>query len=344
MRTQPNLQRTLFSNVAALGAVSAAAAMLAPAEAWARGNGSCVLKGTYPISRGVSIFDSPNGGKVIATFSGGSVPVTLSSIPIDPQTSRARIATTAGESGLRITGYVPASLIGVFTAKDVPVAGSAVAIASGYRVRLVGATSSSLTVEHTVAGAGGQTVKASASCEHFTLDKVAPTTISVAGDSMRAYGTKASTIDIFDTADATANPVFTMKLGADLTHIFWSSDKSGDFVKVKSRADLAIDGWAKISALTLLPKRVPEDQIVPSVGATVSSQISLESQPEVIRASRRAEVRLRRDDKEPAIGFIDPGAEVYVAQKIGAWVNVLPKHLGVLPPDGSGFWVRRKHL
>jgi hypothetical protein len=61
--------------------------------------------------------------------------------------------------------------------------------------------------------------------------------------------------------------------------------------------------------------------------------------PPLKTATKNITIRARRDEKEKAIGVIESGAEFYVTETMVGWSNILPKHLGVTPPAGGGFYV-----
>jgi hypothetical protein len=200
----------------------------------------CAIKGTHPIPKGTQIFDAPTGGRAVANFTGSFVPMQLSDFPADPTTGRVAIRTSTGSGALRIDGYISASSIPVFTARDISVSGGHVWISTAQRVRLVQAANNSLTVELSPLGTTGQTVRATAACDAFSLQQGTPTAMEVPGNG-RGYLTKSTSIDFYDGANG--NAIFTLKMTESASQLFWSTESRAGFVHVRSRADLTIDAW-----------------------------------------------------------------------------------------------------
>jgi hypothetical protein len=295
----------------------------------------CVLKGTYPGPKGTSIFDAASGGRAVANFSGALQPMQLSDFPSDPTTGRARIGTSLGSGALRIDGWVSPPAIAVFTARDVPVAAGHVWISDAQRVKLVQAASGALTAELTVLG-GSQTVRATAPCDAFALQHGTPSAMEVPGNG-RGYLSKGTSIDLFD--EPGGNAIFSLKVSEGTAHLFWSTESRAGFVRVRGRSNLTIDAWARLRDLEPLKKGEMMDQFIPPTTAVAGAQLSLDRSPKVVQATKEIPIRARREEKEKPIGVVEVGAEVYVMETMVGWVNVLPRNLGLTPPDEGGFWI-----
>ena len=296
----------------------------------------CVLKGTYPITKGTQIFDTATGGRAVASFTGTFVPLQMSEIPADPSNGRARISTTMGGGSFRIDGYVAPSAIPVFTSRDIAVTSGHIWISVAQRVRLVQAANSALTAERAVLGTSGQTVRAAAPCDAFSLQQGTPTPTEVPGNG-RGYLTKSANIDFFDAPNG--NAIFTLKMIQGGAQLFWSTESRAGYVHVNARADLTIDAWARLSDLDPLKKGEMMDQFIPPVTQVQGAQLGLDKPPRLVQATKEIPLRFRRDEKEKPIGAIEAGAEVYVMETMVGWSNVLPKNLAVLPADDGGFWI-----
>ncbi len=297
---------------------------------------ACALKGTFPGPKGTSIFDAPSGGHAVGAFTGGFQPMTLADFPADPTTGRARISTSLGAGQLRLEGWVAPSAIAVFTARDVAVAPGHVWISDAQRVRLVQAASGALTVEVTVAGTGGQTVRATAPCDALGLQQGTPAAMEVPGNG-RGYLSKGTAVELFDEPGGTA--LFTLKVVEGAAQLFWSTESRAGFVHVKARGNLTIDAWARAGSLEALKKGEMMDQFIPPTTAVSGAQLALDKAPRLVQATREIPVRAHREDKEKPIGVVEPGAEIYLMETLSGWTNVLPKGLGLTPADDGGFWI-----
>jgi len=296
----------------------------------------CTLKGSQPLAKGTQIHDAVKDGRVIAEMTGAIVPLQMSEIPSDPTQGRARLQTSNGTPTVRIEGYVTPSVATIWTAKDVPVAAGHVWISDGQKVKLTKAQTSQLTAELTIAGSQNQTVKGTAGCDSFALEKGAVTTFQVPGNG-RGYQMKSTTLELYD--DANGSVVFTLNMMEGTGQLFWSTESKAGFVHLVTRGDITVDAWAKWSALTPLKKGEMMDQAIPGQTLITGASLSLDKPPPLLKATKDIPIRARRDDKEKAIGVIETGAEFYVVESIVGWANVLPKHLGMTPPADGGFWI-----
>jgi hypothetical protein len=296
----------------------------------------CTLKGSQPLAKGTVLYDGASGGRIIAEFSGAVVPLQVSEIPFDPSNGRARLATSNGGGSVRLDGYVSPSSVTVYAVKDIPVAAGHVWIADGQRVRLSAASTSQLTAELTIAGSQSQSAKGSAGCESYSLQRGSVTTFTVPGNG-RGYQMSSTSLELFDDANATA--IYTLNMADASDRLFWSTETKSGFVHLQYRADIVIDAWARATSLTALKKGETMDQLIPGSSMVTGAQLALDKPPPLKTASRSISIRSRRDEKEKAIGVIESGAEFYVIETMVGWSNILPKHLGVTPPAGAGFWI-----
>jgi hypothetical protein len=296
----------------------------------------CLLTGTTPVGKGLQIFDAPSGGRVIGSFTGTFVGLRLGDFPADPVTGRARISTTLGSGAVRLDGWASPTTIPVYTARDLSVMGGHVWISTAQKIKLVQAAAGSLTGEVSILGTSGQTARASAPCDAFTLQRGTPTAMEVPGNG-RGYMMKGASIDLFD--DANGSAVFALKMSEGSGQLFWSTESRAGFVHVKSRSDLTIDAWARQRDLEPLKKGEMMDQFIPPTTAIQGAQLALDPPPRVVKATKEIPIRARRDAKAAPIGAVEPGAEIYVLETITGWSNILPKSLALTPADDGGFWI-----
>lgn len=297
---------------------------------------SCKLKGTGPLSKGARLYDSVVGGRAIATFTGALVPMTVSGIPVDPSVGRARLSTSNGSPALRLDGFLGTSDLTVFAGRDLPVVAGHVWISSGQKVKVVGATADSLRAELSIGGTLGQVAKTTAPCETFTLQRSTPAKMDIPGNA-RGYLSKSTALDLFDGPNG--NVIFSLKMMEGTAQLFWSTEAKNGFVQLVSRGDITIDAWARLRDLQPLKKGEMMDQYIPPTTAVAGAMLALDKAPPIVKASKSTPVRARRDDKERPIGELEAGAEVYLLETVAGWTNVLPKALGMTPPDEGGFWI-----
>lgn len=296
----------------------------------------CTLKGSQPLAKGTQLHDAVKDGRVIAEFSGAMVPLQLSEIPADPSSGRARLTTSSGIASVRLEGYVAPSAVAVYSAKDLPVAAGHVWISDGQKVKLKKAAQSQLTAEITIAGSSSQIATGTAGCDSFALEKGTVTTFTVPGDG-RGYQMKSTALDLYDDANGTS--IFSLSMLEGTGQLFWSTESKAGFVHVRMRGDIAVDAWAKWSALNPLKKGEMMDQTIGSTTVITGASLSLDKPPALLKATKDIAIRARRDDKEKSIGVIETGAEFYVTETVAGWANILPKHLGMTAPADGGFWI-----
>lgn len=284
------------------------------------------------------MYDAPTGGRLIATFTGGFAPMSMSDIPPDPS-QRAKIATHASEPSVRIEGYVETSVIPMYSGRDIPIVANSVSIASAQKLKITGASAGGVNVEMPILGTNGQTVRVQTGCDSLALQRGTPTPLPVPGDG-RGFLAKATNIDIFDSPNG--NVVFTLRMSAADVKLFWSTETTPVFVHGKLRADVAIDGWIRRNDLSALPKGEMLDQYIPPETTVAGAQLVLETQPRIARAPKDIPIRIRRTETEAPIGYIESGAEFYVFETLAGWTNILPTKVYVLPSDTNGFWIPSK--
>lgn len=296
----------------------------------------CLIKGTYPAAKGAKVFDQTTGGDIIATLSGAYLPMTLSEIPFDPSTFRARLATSTGAGNVRIDGYVSVSDWPLFTTTDISVQGATIWISAAQKVKIVRATANSITVEMPIGGTLNQTVRVTAPCEAFSLAKGKPQPLEFPSQG-RSYMTKKQKVDLYE--EPNGKVVFTLNMMEGTGQLFWGEKIRQGFVHVLSRNDLTIDAWVPLRELEAIKKGEMTDQYTPEAAPVAGAALTFDKPPPVAKAIQPIPIRAKRDDKAKPVGMIEPDAEFYVLETVAGWTNIMPKHLGVLPPDDGGFWI-----
>jgi len=297
---------------------------------------SCLIKGVFPPPKNLSLYDAASGGNVIGTLTGAVLPLTLSEIPFDLTSGRAKLRTSTGSGALRIEGYLPASDVPLFTSRDISLVGGSVWISSAQKVKLVSAQADSLRVEVLIAGTNGQTARTVAPCDAFSLAKGTPTALEIP-DKARGFMMKGSTIDLYDKPGGEV--VFSLNMIEGTGHLFWSTESRAGFVHVMTRTDVTIDAWARFRDLEPLKKGEMVDQYIPPTTKVDGAKFEFDKPPKLMRATREVLVRAKRDEKAKPIGALEADAEVYVMETVAGWTNILPKHLGLTAPDDGGFWI-----
>lgn len=297
---------------------------------------TCLIKGTAPPPKGAQLFDEATGGSVIAKLTGGFVPMTLSEIPFDPTSGRARLQTSAGSGAMRIDGYLPITDFPVYTTRDLSIYGGNVWLSSSQKVRIVKAQQETITVEITVAGTLSQTVRATAPCDAFSLVRGNPTPMEVEGNA-RGYMTKKQTVELFDKPNG--DVIFTLNMMEGTGQLFWSTEVKAGFVHVTSRGDLTIDAWARYRDLDPLKKGEMVDQYIPPQTQAAGALLAFDKPPPLVKATKPIPIRSKRDEKAKPVGTVEVDAEIYIMETIAGWTNILPKHLGIVAPDDGGFWI-----
>jgi hypothetical protein len=288
------------------------------------------------MAKGTPIYDTPTGGRLIATFTGGFAPMTMRDIPPDPAIQRSKLSTRDHEPSVRIDGYVDTSAVQVWSSRDISVVAGSVWIASSQKVKITGASPGTVSVEMPIFGTSGQVARARTNCDSLALERGTPSPLPVPGNG-RGYLARGQDIDIYDGPNG--NAVYTLRMNAADVKLFWSTETSGGFVHGKLRADVAIDGWLRTSNLNALPKGEMMDQYIPPETTVAGTQLVIESPPRIARAPRDIPIRFRRTESEVPIGAIEAGAEFYVFETVAGWTNILPTKVYVLPSETNGFWI-----
>jgi len=305
---------------------------LIPHQAWA----ACIIRGVTPVKADTPLYDAESGGRTIGQMSGVKLPLQLSHFGH----GRFYVQTTSAKGYVRIEGWASQDAFRFFAGKDLSVVGSHVWITKGQEVTIADTATDKLLVSRRVAGSK-QKVRTKVGCDQIVLE---PGASQVMDSPPKAHGyqMKGSLLELYDSPDGKV--VFKLLLEGGASKAFWSSERRGNFVHLLSQADITIDGWAKVGGLRYLRHDALTDSTYVAPQPWPLRQMKLDNPPAVLVAEREVRIRSLPAVSGAEIGAIEKGARFYPMEVSGEWINVLPENLGVLPPDGGGFWVRREHL
>jgi hypothetical protein len=220
----------------------------------------CSLRGEDVLPEKVSILNAL--GQPIARFSGAPTPLIASDFPSDAQ-GKVHIETGTGAGSFRIRGYLNPAELPLFTATNVTVSPAHVWLAANRGVTLVGSASGRLQVELKAVTPLQQTFRAAGVCSAFSLERGSPTGFTPAS-SARGYELKEESLDLYG-APGADTPVSTLHRSPYVEGVlFLGSERHAGFVHLEYHADIVVDAWARVSALSALPPGETLDQLAPA--------------------------------------------------------------------------------
>jgi hypothetical protein len=323
--------------------------------AFARGNGAdaqaqpgppqapttqCSLRGQGVVPNKATIVNAL--GQPIARFSGAPTPLVASDFPSDAQ-GKVRIETGVGAGSFRIRGFLDPTQLPLFTAANVAIAPGHVWIASNRAVTLVGSASGRLRVEKKLSAPLQQTFHGAGTCSAFSLEAGTATGSAPSGDA-RGYELKQESLDLYAEPNAETSIIALHRTPEVNGVLFFSTERQGDFVHLQYHAEIVVDAWAKVSALSALPPGETLDQLAPATNQHGAPQVAFQGQPKLVRPNKDVPLRHLAKEADPTIGVIEPGAETYVLDQVAGWASVLPKTMNVLPPTDGQFWAKSSDL
>ena len=288
-------------------------------------------------------FLSDRAGHHVARFSGGESAVTLLAPPFDGS-SLARIETGTGRGSFRLSGYIKASELRIYTSATVPVVSGHVWLGPGTRVTAAGVSAGKVRLEKQVTTPFNQRFSALADCSALTFAPPTPPGFAVPGNA-RVFLMKVSLLDLYGEVPPTGAPLTTLQRAPAVDSVrFYSTEQRGGFVHVQYHGDVNIDGWAKAADLTPLPRGETSDVPPGSYSMSSPPELQLSPLPRVVTVKKELPLRIAAKDAEAPVGVIEPDTDVYVIDTIAGWAKVLPKSLHVLPAGDSSFWVKTADL
>jgi hypothetical protein len=329
-----------------LASTLACAALLAGAPALSQAKPpepapTCGQRGRVTFDKDTTLSDA--AGRKLARFSGGESAVTLLAPPADGS-DLLRIETGTGRGSFRLAGFIKARELRIFTNQSVPVVSGHVWLGAGTRVTIAGTSLGRVRIEKQLTTPLNQRFSALAECSALTFAPPSSPGFSMPG-SARVFLMKVSLLDLYGNVPPTGSPLITLQRAAAVDNVrFFSTEQRGGFVHVQYQGEVNIDGWAKASDLTPLPRGETSDLPPSSYSMSTPPELQLPQPPRTVKTTRDVPLRLAAKDAEAPIGVIESETEVYVMDTMAGWANVLPKSLHVLPAGEQSFWVKSADL
>lgn len=328
---------------AILSVIAGLALLSAAPGAHAQAAPTCSIQGTALMPKDLSIHDAAQGGQPIARFSGGESALTVTEFPTG-SSGRARVETGTGNGSFRISGWVDATQIPVFTARQVPIHPGHLWIGKNQKVSVLGATGSSLKVKKKLTTPIQQSFSATAPCSFFTLEERTPPGWSVPGHA-RGYVVKKDQLELYDEGRSGSSLITVLNRAPSSNGILlWSTERRGGWVRVEHHGAIVLDAWARSRDLKALPPGETMDQLKGPVSKRNPPRLALAEQPKLVTTTREIELRDAAGDKAKVIGKIERTTETYVLDIVAGWASVLPKSLHVAPVGEQQFWVKASEL
>lgn len=317
--------------------LSVAALSLSRAAPAAGSGPGCIIQGEAPMGSSTQVYDQATGGKPIARFTGAEVKLTVTQFP-ESGGHRARVST----SPFRLDGFVTASEIPVFTARDIPVHPGHLWIAGQRRVEILAAAKGKLHIQKKVHYPLQQTFQAWTPCETLTLTPGTPTGWAPNGNAL-GYVVKKDRLELFE-SPAGSSVAALSRATESPGLLLWSTHRHGAWVHVEYHGDVILDAWARAGDLSVLPPGETMDQLASASSQRGVPRLRVQGEPRVVKTSGKATLRTAGSETGQEIGQIELGAEIYVLDVVAGWASVLPKTLNVAPPDGGQFWAKATEL
>jgi hypothetical protein len=329
-----------------LASTLACAALLAGAPALSQAKPpepapTCGQRGRVIFDKDTTLSDA--SGRKLARFSGGESAVTLLAPPSDGS-DVLRIETGTGRGSFRLAGFIKAGELRIFTNQTVPVVSGHVWLGAGTRVTVAGNSLGKVRVEKQLTTPFNQRFSALTECSALTFTPPVSAGSSMPG-AARVFLMKESLLDLYANVPPTGSPLTTLQRAAAVDSVrFFSTEQRGGFVHVQYQGEVNIDGWAKASDLTPLPRGETSDLPPSSYSMSTPPELQLPEPPRTVKTIRDVPLRLAAKDAEAPVGVIEVETEVYVMDTIAGWAKVLPKSLHVLPAGEQSFWVKSADL
>jgi hypothetical protein len=321
-----------------LGYGSAATAEPAKPSASPTPAPGCVLSAKMPVRAKTALRSEPKGGTVVAEFTGGEIAFSLSHFSTsDKKARRVRVRTSAGSPEVRLEGWSDLDAFPLYAARDLAAVGNQLWISKSIQLTLVGSSGKELEVAYKILGSDQQWLRKKVPCDAVTLQ---PPSVEASEIPKRArtYQMKKGAIELYDAPNG--DVVYTLRMDGEARKPFWSSESRGGFVHVITRGDVTIDAWARWRDLEPLRRGEVFDQSVPRPSPRRAKKLAMQDPPASVKAPADLPIHAQAKNAAEPIGWVEAGASFYPMERAHGWTNIVPTTLGVLPPDGAGFWVR----
>jgi hypothetical protein len=335
------MRRARYACVAVV--LAAGLALVSSETAVADTSTQCKVSGTGVMPANLTIYDKSENGTAIARFTGAESAIVATEF-FTGSAQRVKVKTGTGIGSVRIEGWIDASKLPLYAAKDLAVSSNHLWIAKHQDVKAVSATGGKLKVKKTPPSPFNQSFTATVACSSLGLRGGTPAGWTPDGNA-RAYVAKQD-VELFDGTGADKSSIATLTPDSSSSGILFFSTSSKDgFVRIEHRSTIVIDAWARKSSLTALPEGETMDQAAGSTLKRGSPTLKLANTPRTVKTTKEVILRASAGDSGDVIGAIESDTEVYVLDIVAGWASVMPKSLNVAPPQSDGqFWARAKDI
>lgn len=304
---------------------------------------TCKVSGTAVMPANLTIYDKAENGTPIARFTGAESAIVATDF-FTGSASRVKVKTGTGLGSVRIEGWIDASKLPLYAAKDLAVSSNHLWIAKHQEVKAQSASGSKLKVKKTPGSPFNQTFTANVACSSLGLRGGTPAGWTPDGNA-RAYVAKQD-VQLFDGTGVDRSSIVTLTPDSSSNGIlFFSTESKDGYVRIRHHSSIVIDAWAKKSALSALPEGETMDQAAGSTLRRGSPTLKLANNPKTVKTTKEVILRASAGDSGDVIGAIESDTEVYVLDIVAGWASVMPKSLNVAPPQSDGqFWARAKDI
>jgi hypothetical protein len=303
----------------------------------------CELRGETMLWAGGGLFADAKGGRRVVDFIGATVDVEVRAFP--PSRGE-RVPVVLRTGGLALDGFVEPYELQLYLRRDTSVIEDAVVLASGARVRVVGSESSSVRV--TAELTDFAEVNARVRCRDLSFDEPAS---QARADQGAPFHLRDARVAIHRDADGPVMGELVARAGTTL----YALEQRGELVRVTYDHGVRIDAWVPLAALVAGEGPGCDDCYTASLGDSLDRCPEEEVSPEREiesgcpdadvptpreRPATGSPIHLEPDDSGPVVGRTEPGAEVYVHERRGAWSRIHGKGWSVMTPLSSGLWMK----
>lgn len=286
-------------------------------------------------------------GRLLARFSGAPTRLVVEAFPAG-RGGRVRIATGTGRGSFRVNGFTRVRDLPLYSTEPIAVSSGHVWIAPGRSLAFIASGRGALRVEKRVGAPFDQSFRAWAPCASLALappePPAAPRAVAAPVTELTSYAARRPRLELLGEPRRSSARVATLTPAPDAPPpLFIGREQRGEWVRVEHRGEVIIDAWARAADLEPLARVAAFAPLGGGV-APAAAPLAVQGEPRVVRTLREVPFRAAALETEPAIGVIEPDAEVYVLDLVSGWASVMPKALEVVPrPDGQ-FWARAEEL
>jgi hypothetical protein len=301
----------------------------------------CDLRGNATVASNVAIYLNADGQTPVARFTGARSPIGLAKVSAG--SNRLGIRTGFGTGGFRIRGYIDLDQVPVISKSRLEIAAGHLWIPEGQKVRVMEAGKDGFRVEKRLVGPIDQSFEAWAACGQLELGAGRPSPSRVPG-AASSYLLEEPTLELYDDWRAGRRQLVLLHRspqGAGL--LLFSTQRTGEWVRVLYFGGVEIDAWAPSGALEALPPGEIADGS-PAASVESSRTLRLAEWKRETRTNAEVPIRLEAREQAPVVGVIERNTDTVVVNEVAGWSSVMPRSMHVAPYDGGAFWVRTGEL